>query len=86
MPIMDKAVQIVYDMSAYAKVRELAKWRDKSMLDMISSLDEAKTMGKAENLITNVKNLMTNTGKPLDEVLGMLGVTKEEYESSLELL
>lgn len=85
-------------MSADAKVRELAKRREKSMLDMISSLDEAKTeginigraegidIGKAEKLITNVKNLMTNTGRPLDKVLNMLGVTKEEYESSLELL
>lgn len=43
-------------------------------------------MGKVEPLITNVKNLMTNTGKPLDEVLNILGVTKEEYNSSWELL
>ena len=107
---MERAVQIVYDMSADGKTRELARWREKSMLDMRSSLYAAETrgeakghergrtegigigraegigIGEAKNLIENVKMLMTNTQKPLAEVLTMLGITQEKYAQSLALL
>ena len=43
--LMERAVQIVYDMSADGKTRELARWREKSMLDMRSSLFAAETRG-----------------------------------------
>ena len=104
--LMERAVQIVYDMSADGKTRELARWREKSMLDMRSSLYAAETrgearghergkaegraegigIGEAKNLIENVKMLMTNTQKPLTEVLTMLGITQEKYDNSLALL
>ena len=45
MDIMDKAVNIVFDMSDDTKTRELARWREKSLLDMMSSLDTAKNEG-----------------------------------------
>ena len=95
---MERAVQIVYDMSADGKTRELARWREKSMLDMRSSLFAAESRGEArgigigeargeaKNLIENVKMLMTNTQKPLTEVLTMLGITQEKYDQSLALL
>ena len=44
---MERAVQIVYDMSADGKTRELARWREKSMLDMRSSLFAAESRGEA---------------------------------------
>ena len=91
---MERAVQIVYDMSADGKTRELARWREKSMLDMRSSLYAAETrgeargigIGEAKTLIENVKTLMANTQKPLAEVLTMLGITQEKYDQSLALL
>ncbi len=77
-------------------------WREKSMLDMRSSFYAAETKchergkaegagigetrGEAKTLIENVKMLMTNTQKPLDEVLTMLGITQEKYDQSLALL
>ena len=108
--LMERAVQIVYDMSADGKTRELARWREKSMLDMRSSLFAAESRGEArghergkaegraegigigeargeaKTLIENVKTLMTNTQKPLTEVLTMLGITREKYDQSLALL
>ena len=96
--LMERAVQIVYDMSADGKTRELARWREKSMLDMRSSLYAAETKGhergkaegraegEASNLIQLVNAAMTNTQKSLAEVLSMLGITQEKYDQSLALL
>ena len=104
--LMERAVQIVYDMSADGKTRELARWREKSMLDMRSSLYAAETRGEArghergkaegigigraegeaKNLVQLVNAAMTNTQKPLTEVLTMLGITQEKYDQSLALL
>ncbi len=100
--LMERAVQIVYDMSADGKTRELARWCEKSMLDMRSSLFAAETKGhergkaegigvgeargEAKNLIQLVNAAMTNTQKPLDEVLTMLSITQEKYDQSLALL
>lgn len=89
---MERAVQIVYDMSAGGKTHELARWREKSMLDMRPSLfaaesrGHAESIGEAKTLIENVKILMTNTQKPLAEELTMLGITQEKYDQSLALL
>ncbi len=100
--LMEKAVQIVYDMSADGKTRELARWREKSMLDMRSSLYAAETKGhergkaegigigraegEARKLIDNVKTLMETTQRPLEEVLQMLRISQSEYDQSLALL
>ena len=90
MPIMQEAVKIVYDMSADAKVRELARWREKVLLDKESALDEARTegleIGEAQAIINNVNTLMTTTKKPLEEVLGLLQISQGKYQSCLELL
>ena len=84
--LMEKAVQIVYDMSADGKTRELARWHEKSMLDMMSSLYAAETRGEARKLIDNVRTLMETTQKPLEEVLQMLRISQSEYDQSLALL
>ncbi len=39
------SVNITFDMSDDTKTRELARWREKSLLDMMSSLDTAKNEG-----------------------------------------
>ena len=100
--LMEKAVQIVYDMSADGKTRELARWREKSMLDMRSSLYAAETKGhergkaegigigraegEARKLVDNVSKFMKGTGKSLEEVLAILEVSQSEYDQSLALL
>ena len=91
---MERAVQIVYDMSADGKTRELARWREKSMLDMRSSLYAAETrgeargigIGEARKLVDNVSKFMKGTGKSLEEILAILEVSQSEYDQSLALL
>ena len=95
---MERAVQIVYDMSADGKTRELARWREKSMLDMRSSLFAAESRGEARGigigeargearkLVDNVRTLMETTQRPLEEVLQMLRISQSEYNQSLVLL
>ena len=50
------------------------------------SISIGRAEGEAKNLIENVKMLITNTQKPLAEVLSMLGITQEKYDQSLALL
>ena len=47
-PIMQKAVNVIYDMSEDTKVREIARLREKALHDEASALKEARLEGKAE--------------------------------------
>ena len=47
-PIMQKAVRIIYDMSEDTRIRELARIREKAMHDEASALKNAKAEGIAE--------------------------------------
>lgn len=67
-PIMKKAVKVIYDMSEDTKIREVARLREKALHDEASALKNAKaegiSIGKNEgkneeraNLIANMKAL-----------------------------
>lgn len=45
-----------------------------------------KAMGEAEALVNNIRTLMKNLNKSLDEVLAILNVSKTQYENCLVLL
>ena len=47
-PIMNKAVYIIYDLSEDTKIREMARLREKALHDEASALANAKNEGKAE--------------------------------------
>ena len=47
-PIMKKAVNIIYDMSEDTKIREIARLREKALHDEASALKNAKEEGRAE--------------------------------------
>lgn len=47
-PIMQKAVKVIYDMSEDAKIREIARLREKALHDEASALKNAKAEGRAE--------------------------------------
>ena len=48
MPIIQKAVKVIYDMSEDTKIRELARLREKALHDEASALRQAKEEGRAE--------------------------------------
>ncbi len=47
-PIMKKAVNVIYDMSEDTKIREIARLREKALHDEASALKNAKEEGKEE--------------------------------------
>ncbi len=46
-PIMNKAVNLIYDMSEDSKIREMARLREKALHDEASALADAKMEGRA---------------------------------------
>ena len=50
MPIIQKAVKVIYDMSEDTKTRELARLREKALHDEASALKQAKDEGKSEGV------------------------------------
>ena len=49
-PIMKKAVNVIYDMSEDTKIREIARLREKALHDEASALKNAKAEGMAEGI------------------------------------
>ena len=49
-PIMKKAVNVIYDMSEDTKIREIARLREKALHDEASALKNAKAEGVEEGL------------------------------------
>ena len=97
-PMIHKSIDKIKELNADAILREQIRQRDKALRDYENDMTMSRLegeaigeargigIGEARNLIENVKMLMTNTQKPLAEVLVMLGVTQEKYDQSLSLL
>lgn len=59
-PIMKKAVRVIYDMSEDTRMREMARMREKALHDEATYLKEAREEGKAERdkeIIDKMKNM-----------------------------
>ena len=59
-PIMQKAVRVIYDMSEDTRMREMARMREKALHDEATYLKEAREEGKAERdkeIIDKMKNM-----------------------------
>jgi len=49
-PIMQKAVRIIYDISEDSKIREIARLREKALHDEASALKNAKAEERSETI------------------------------------
>ena len=54
-PIMKKAVNVIYDMSEDTKIREIARLREKALHDEASALKNAKEEGMEEGRAEGIK-------------------------------
>ena len=59
-PIMKKAVNVIYDMSEDTKIREIARLREKALHDEASALKNAKEEGKAEERTLFISRMRAN--------------------------
>lgn len=57
MPIIQKAVKVIYDMSEDTKNRELARLREKALHDEASALKQAKDEGKSEGVAMVIEKM-----------------------------
>ena len=57
MPIIQKAVKVIYDMSEDTKTRELARLREKALHDEASALKQTKDEGKSEGVAMVIEKM-----------------------------
>lgn len=73
MPIIQKAVKVIYDMSEDTKTRELARLREKALHDEASALKQAKDEGKSEGVAMVIEKMKAS------------GMTKAQINAILSL-
>ena len=83
--VIEKAVNVIYDMSEDTRMREMIRMREKALHDKASELAIAAKKGRAEGIISNVQNLMKNTNCSLEEALKMLSINPDEYNSYIKM-
>lgn len=86
-PIMQKAVRVIYDMSEDAKLREIARLREKALHDEASALKNAKAEGLAEGEVIGIQKgraeeraAAAEREKNAIEELKALGLTDEQIK------
>ena len=56
-PIMQKAVRVIYDMSEDTRVKEIARLREKALHDEASALKNAKEEGREEERNSTIQKM-----------------------------
>lgn len=81
-PIMKKAVKVIYDMSEDTKIREVARLREKALHDEASALKNAKaegiSIGKAEGISIGKNEGKNEERANLIANMKALGMTDEQ--------
>ena len=75
-PIMQKAVRVIYDMSEDTKIREAARMREKALHDEASALHNAEQKGKSEGRAEERDNIikkMLAAGMTDEQIQAILG-------------
>lgn len=75
-PIMQKAVRVIYDMSEDTKIREAARMREKALHDEASALHNAKQEGRSEGRAEERDNIikkMLAAGMTDEQIQAILG-------------
>lgn len=79
-PIMNKAVNIIYDLSEDTKIREMARLREKALHDEASALANAKNEGKAEGITIGREEGRTEERNSLIEKMRQRGMSEDEIK------
>ena len=77
-PIMQKAVRVIYDMSEDTKIREAARMREKALHDEASALYNAKQEGLAEGEIKGIAKGRDEERTIIIEKMRAAGMTDEQ--------
>ena len=85
-PIMKKAVNVIYDMSEDTRIREIARLREKAMHDEASALKHAKAEGIEEGMAQGMaqgitKGMAQGMAKGKNEIIAQMkaaGMTDEQ--------
>ena len=81
-PIMKKAVNVIYDMSEDTRIREIARLREKAMHDEASALKHAKAEGIEEGMAQGMtKGIAQGMTKGKNEIIAQMkaaGMTDEQ--------
>ncbi|MCM1328130.1 MAG: Rpn family recombination-promoting nuclease/putative transposase [Ruminococcus sp.] len=80
-PIMQKAVRVIYDMSEDTRVRENARMREKALHDEASALFNAKNEGRAEGLVEGENKGRSEERAELTERMRLLGLSEEQIKA-----
>ncbi len=75
-PIMQKAVRVIYDMSEDTRIREAARMREKALHDEASALYNAKQEGKSEGREegrTEIIEKMRQSGMTDEQIQAIIG-------------
>ncbi len=76
---IQKAVVILHEMSADEQMREMARLREKAILDEKSAANFARREGKAEGKAEAVKNMLKKNIS-IETALELVGLDRETYE------
>ncbi|MCM1270501.1 MAG: Rpn family recombination-promoting nuclease/putative transposase [Ruminococcus flavefaciens] len=79
-PIMNKAVNIIYDLSEDTKIREMARLREKALHDEASALANAKNEGKAEGRAEGISIGEENAVNKMIEKMRKRGMSEDEIK------
>ena len=77
-PIMKKAVNVIYDMSEDTRIREIARLREKAMHDEASALKHAKAEGIEEGIAQGMAQGMTKGKNEIIAQMKAAGMTDEQ--------
>ena len=84
-PIMQKAVRVIYDMSEDTRIREAARMREKALHDEASALYNAKQEGLAEGEAKGrAEGLAEGEAKGIAKIIEKMrlsGMTEEQIQS-----
>lgn len=74
-PVMEKAVRVIYDYSEDTRIREMARMREKALHDEASALATSRAEGKAEGRaegIAEMVEMMRNSNISEEQIQAML--------------
>lgn len=83
-PIMQKAVRVIYDMSEDTRMREMARMREKALHDQATYLKEAREEGKAEGRAEGRAEGIASAMESFAAKLRARGMSEEEIREFLE--
>ncbi len=82
-PIMNKAVNIIYDLSEDTKIREMARLREKALHDEASALANAKNEGRAEGRAEGISIGEENAVNKMIAAMKATGFSEEQIQDML---